>query len=116
MNILTKKDMVTFNLAVGATGEFSNESSLDFTLDLTKHKRNWLYEVSYIVRSLLVDHVFQDGNKRTSLLVMSYYFEENKKKYDQQALLNLITKISRKTIRSPVTIARLINHVIQEQN
>lgn len=115
MNI-TKKDIIAFNQAVGESGTFSNESSLDFTLDLAKHKRNWLYELSYVVRSLLVDHVFQDGNKRTSLLVMSYYFEENQKKYDQQALLNLITKISRKTIRSPVTIARLIDHVIQEQN
>lgn len=116
MNLLTKKDIIAFNQAVGERGELSNESSLDFTLDLIKNKRNWLYEVSYLIRSLLVDHAFQDGNKRTSLLVMSYYLEENKKEYDQPALLNVITKISRRTIRNPVTISRLINHVIKEKN
>ena len=64
--LINKKDMVGANQEIGCNGEFSNESSLDFALSIVKQKKSWLYELSYLVRSLLVDHIFQDGNKRTA--------------------------------------------------
>lgn len=115
MNIISKKDIIAFNKEVGASGGFSNESSFDFALDLAKNKKNWLYELSYLVRSLLVDHAFQDGNKRTCLLVMAYYLEQNGKEFDRQALLGSILKISKKNISDPVAIARLIYHALRER-
>ena len=78
-SLLTKKDIIAFNQEIGELGEFNNESSLDFALSLAKTKKNWLYELSYLARSLSVDHVFRDGNKRTCLLTIIFYFEENKK-------------------------------------
>jgi len=115
-SLLTKKDIVGFNQEIGEKGEFNNESSLEFALSLAKTKRNWLYELSYLVRSLLVDHVFRDGNKRTCLLVIVYCLEENKKKYDKDKLLLAIRKIAKNNITNPLMIVRLIYNVVKEEN
>lgn len=116
MNLLTKKDLLALNQEIGETGELSNESSLDFTFDRIKTKKNWLYGLSYLVRSLLVDHVFKDGNKRTCLLVVTYYLEYYHKRYYRDKLLFTIEKIAKKNITHPLTITRLIDHVIIEEN
>ncbi|MFC1697991.1 hypothetical protein ACFL1H_06635, partial [Nanoarchaeota archaeon] len=68
MCMINKKDIIRINQEIGETGELSNESSLDFALHMIKHKKSWLYELSYLIRSILVDHVFKDGNKRTALV------------------------------------------------
>ena len=97
-------------------GEFINESSLDFNLEILKAKKNWLYELSYLCRSLLVDHVFRDGNKRTCLLVAIYYLEINGKDYNRERLLMTIKRIAKNNITSPLIIARLIYNVTREKN
>lgn len=114
--ILNKKDIIGFNQQIGEEGEFSNESSLDFALSIAKTKRNWLYELSYLVRSLLVDHVFRDGNKRTCLLVIVYYLEENGKGFDKDKLLLVVKKIAKNNITNPLMIVRLIYNVVREEN
>lgn len=113
---LTKKDFISINQQVGEKGEFSNESSLDFALNSAQRKKNWLFELSYFVRSLLVDHVFQDGNKRTGLVIIIFYLEENKKIYVREKLLPIITHIAKKNINNPSLIAGLIYNVIREEN
>lgn len=115
MNI-TKKDIIAFNKAIGEQGELNNESSLEFSLHLSKNKKNWLYELSYLVRSILIDHVFRDGNKRTTLLLMVYCLEESNKKYNNKQLMSVITKITKNNIASPVQIARLIYNGLREKN
>ena len=77
---LNKKDLIGINQQVGSNGKFHNEDSIDFALSIAKQNKSWLYELSYLVRSLLVDYVFQDGNKRTAFLVTVYSLEKNKKK------------------------------------
>ena len=108
--------MIALNQEIGEGGEFHNESSLDFALQVAKVKRNWVYEASYLIRSLLTDHVFRDGNKRTALLVAIYYIEENGKECDTEKLLKLIKRIAKNNITHPVKIARLLYGTIIEKN
>jgi len=115
-SLLNKKDIVAFNQQIGENGTFNNESSLDFALSIAKTKKNWLYELSYLLRSLLVDHVFHDGNKRTALLVMIYYLEENNYQFDSDQALTTIKKIAKNNITNPLMIMRLIYHVSREKN
>ena len=116
MYTLNKKDIVAFNQEAGEKGLLNNESSLDFALSLAKTKKNWLYELSYLTRSLLVDDVFVDGNKRTCLLTIIYFLEKNKKEYDREKLTPLIKKIAKNSITNPLMIMRLIHNVIREEN
>ena len=110
--LINKKDIIAINKEIGSNGQFSNESSLEFALSIVKQKKSWLFELSYIVRSLLVDHVFQDGNKRTAATIISLYLEEKLLNYDKEKIVKIILQISRKNISDINKIARLIKNVV----
>jgi len=112
-SLLTKKDIIALNQEIGEKGELSNEGSLEFALNIARSKRNWLYELAYLTRSLLVDHVFIDGNKRTCLIMIIYYFEINKKKCNKNKLLFVMRKIAKNNITDPIKITRLLHNVIR---
>ena len=110
---ITKKDIIRFNQEIKETGEFNNESSLDFAIDIVHQNKSWLYELSYLVRSLLVDHVFRDENKRTTLLLIIIYFGYNNIKFDREKLPSMIKKIAKNNIININKIMRTIYNVAQ---
>lgn len=110
--LINKKDIVGINKEIGCNGEFSNESSLEFALSIVKQKKSWLFELSYLVRSLLVDHVFQDGNKRTASTVIMTFFDQKNLSYDKEKIIMVILQISKKNINDINKIMRLIKNVI----
>ena len=110
---VNKKDLIRINQEIGEEGIFINESSLDFALDVAKQKKAWLYELSYIIRSLLTDHAFKNGNKRTSLILVALYLEEKSFFYDNQLLVKAIQRITVKCVKNPKMIAGLIKNVIR---
>ena len=109
---LNKKDLIGINQEVGSSGKFHNESSIDFALSIVKQKKSWLYELSYIARSLLVDHCFEDGNKRTAIIVIIAYFENNGLDYDKDKLIRVVWSISKKNISDINKMMRLIKNAI----
>ena len=110
--LINKKDIEGINKQIGESGEFHNAGSLEYALSIIKHKKSWLYELSYIVRSLLVDHTFKDGNKRTALVVILHYFKDRNVDYDKDRLPNIIWQISKKNIADINKIGRLIKSAI----
>ena len=106
--MLNKKDIIRINQEIGENGSFSNESSLDFALHIIKERKSWLYEIAYLTRCLLVDHVFTDGNKRTTFVLIITYFELKDVNYDKENILNIIDKISSKNIKDINKIMRLV--------
>ena len=108
---LNKKDLIGINQEIGSNGKFHNEDSFDFALSTARHK-SWLYELSYIVRSLLVDHCFEDGNKRTAITVIATYFKDNGLDYDKEKLTKTVWKIAKKNITDINKIMRMIKNAI----
>ncbi|MCX6706888.1 MAG: hypothetical protein NT001_01985 [Candidatus Woesearchaeota archaeon] len=111
MNI-NKKDIIAINMEVGESGELQNPSSLEFALSIIKHQKSWLYELSYLARSMLVDHAFIDGNKRTSLALILLYFDDNDVECDKQRIVKAIHKISKQNFKDINKIMRLIKNGI----
>jgi len=109
---INKKDIVRINQEIGENGKFHNESSLDFALSIIKNKKSWLYELSYLIRSLLVDHAFEDGNKRTAMIVLVTYLNDKDLEYDKDRIINVFWKISKKNITDINKIMRLTKNVI----
>lgn len=107
MNI-NKKDIVSINIEIGESGELQNPGSLEFALGMIKQKKSWLYELSYLVRSMLVDHAFIDGNKRTSLALVLLYLDDKGMECDKQKIVQIIHKISKKSFKDINKIMRLI--------
>jgi len=107
--ILNKKDIIRINQEAGEKGNLRNESSLDFTLHAIENKP-WLYELSYLLRCLLVDHCFEDGNKRTALAVAIIYMEEHEMEYNKEILLTTLYTIAKKNIINVNKIMRMLKN------
>ncbi|MBI1935217.1 hypothetical protein HYS31_02145 [Candidatus Woesearchaeota archaeon] len=112
MTNLNKKDLIGLNQQIGQSGKLHNEHSLDFALSISKQNKSWLYELSYIVRSLLVEHCFEDGNKRTAIITVITHFENNDLEYDKDKLIKNIFIIAKKNITDINKIMRLLKNVI----
>jgi len=104
---INKKDIIRINQEF-SDGSLQNESSLDYAISTLKYRKSWLYELSQLVRALLLDHTFRDGNKRTALALLLLYLEEKNIRYDEERLLKTIEKITRKNINNINRIMELI--------
>ena len=109
---LNKKDLIGINQQIGCNGKIHNEDSIDFALSIAKQNKSWLYELSYIVRNLLVDHCFEDGNKRTAIITIITYFENNNLDYDKDKLIKAVLTIAKKNIIDINKIMRMIKNAI----
>ena len=109
---INKKDLIGINQQIGSNGKFHNEDSIDFAFSIVKQNKSWLYELSYIVRSLLVDHCFEDGNKRTAIIVTITYFENNNLDYDKDKLIKIVWNIAKKNITDINKLMRMIKNGI----
>jgi len=110
--------MITKETIVGINKEFDNgilvnKSSLDFALSYAKHSKDWLKQLSLLVRSISLDHVFEEGNKRTASALIMGMLEEKKLAYDPQKVDALIIEIILKNIRDTEKIRRLIRNAIR---
>ena len=109
---LNKKDLIAINQEVGSNGKFHNEDSIDFALSIAKQNKSWLYELSYIARSLLVDHCFEDDNKRTAIAVIMTYFENNNLDCDKDKLIKIVWNIAKKNTTDINKLMRMIKNAI----
>jgi len=110
--ILNKKDIIALNQYFDQ-GNFHNEASLDFSLDYAAKTENWTKALAFLTRAILLDHVFEEGNKRTvALLIKTYAEYEGHKTYDDK-IVKLIKNIILRKIISINRIEELIKDVIE---
>ncbi len=100
------------NQEIGEDGSFANEASLDFALSVLKERKSWLFNLSYLVRSILMDHVFRDGNKRTALLLIQMVLDEQDLVGDKQKLYVGIITLIKKNVTNTNKIMRVIKNGI----
>lgn len=93
-------------------GKVVNKGSMEFVISNLKNSKLWTTQLAYILRGLLIDHLFEEGNKRTALAIMLTYFEANKRAYDLYKAEKVIITIILKNITSIEEIRRLIKNVI----
>ena len=90
-----------------------NGSSLDFAISAQKRTKDWLTQLSFLTRAILIDHVFSDGNKRTILALIIGALEDLRLGYDSRRLEENIIKILKENITNINKIRRLIKDVIR---
>ncbi len=110
--MLSKKDLITANKQFH-TGKIANESSLDYALDNAKKTKDWIKAAAYLVRAILIDHAFEDGNKRTAAAVIMAYLEFNSLYYNPDKVSKLVIQLLKKNITDTRKIARMIQNVIE---
>ncbi len=110
--VLTQKDIIALNQQF-EDGAIVNEASLEFALSYARKTESWTKALAYLARAILLDHVFEEGNKRTAALLIKAYSEyEGHKTYDDR-LIKLIKKIIIEKVSSINTIEELIKDALK---
>ena len=110
--ILSRKDIIALNQEF-EDGSLHNETSLDFALSYAKRTENWTKAMAWIVRAILIDHVFEEGNKRTAALLIKAYAEyEGQRSYNDR-VLRLIKEILLKNVICIRRIEEMIKDAVR---
>src|SRR3990172_1994576 len=110
--MLSKKDLIIANKRFH-TGRIANESSLNYAISTARRTNDWLKAVALLVRAILIDHAFEDGNKRTAAAVIMAYLEMNNLYYNPDRVGKVVIKILKKNITDTRKITRLIQNAIE---
>jgi len=95
--IISKEDLIRINRGFG--GNLRSDSSLDYAIEMQNNNKLGDYKkLAYLLRAILVNHPFSDGNKRTAMFLCLNFAEESKKQIDRDLLLEQIISIAKKNI------------------
>ena len=112
MNI-SKKDLLRINHGFG--GNLRNDSSLDFAFNKIEDSKIGEYkQLAHLLRAILVDHPFSDGNKRTATFLALAFTEEKNKSVDTDLLQHHILSIAKNNIQEIRNIEWRLKNAIKE--
>ncbi|MBI2664193.1 Fic family protein [Candidatus Woesearchaeota archaeon] len=112
MNLLVKEianDLIKINRQF-ASGVVVNPGSMDFAISAVFNSGDWLEQMAFVVRSLLCDHVFEDGNKRTAAVYVMSVLDDFKYKYDPFRIDQLVLRIAKDNIKDVQNIRRMMEN------
>ncbi len=94
---VSKEDLIRINNGFG--GNLRNDVSLDFAIRVQDNKKLGEYKkLAYLIRAILVDHPFSDGNKRTATYLAFAFAYEYNKQVNKDLLAHHILSIASKNI------------------
>ena len=92
-----KEDLLRINHGFG--GNLRSSSSLDYALEKLEDKKLGIYKkLAYLLRAIIVDHPFSDGNKRTAMFISHAFAKEYGKQINRDLLLYHIVSIAKHNI------------------
>jgi len=106
------KDIIRMNQEIGEDGMLVNKSALEFALDRIHSEKSWIRQSAMIIRAIVSDHAFHEGNKRTAFVFFATMCELNSRVYDPAILTKTIHSISRNAIVNIGKIERLLENAI----
>lgn len=108
---ISAKDIIAMNKSF-ADGHMMNQSSLLYALDQSNKTTSWLRACAMLVRAILIDHVFEEGNKRTAAAIIVAFLEENGNNFHPENIARVVAEVVIKNITEITTIERMIKNVI----
>ncbi|MBI3051872.1 Fic family protein [Candidatus Woesearchaeota archaeon] len=94
-------------------GTLMNKGSLEFAVSAAEGSKNWQEQLALIVRAIVNDHVFADGNKRTAAAFIMSVFESRKLAYDSYKVDRAVVSIARRRIANTYIIRRMMQNAIR---
>ncbi|MCX6748315.1 MAG: Fic family protein [Candidatus Pacearchaeota archaeon] len=109
---ISKEGLLRINNGFG--GNLRSDSSLDYAIELQDNKKLGEYKkLAYLLKAILVDHPFSDGNKRTAMYLALKFVDEIKKQIDRELLLHQIVSIAKNNITNIRQIEWRIKNAIR---
>src|SRR3989338_2578330 len=110
--MLSLKDVTEINKCF-VEGRVVNPGALDYVVKTQSRSKNWLRTAALFTRAIIVDHVFEDGNKRTAGAVLMFIMEFNRIKYLPEEIPEIVVSILTKNLTDIREIERCIKHGIR---
>ncbi len=111
IRMLSLKDILEINKQF-SEGRVVNKSSLEYVVKTQARSKNWLRTTAAFTRAILIDHPFEDGNKRTAANVIMLLLEMNNIEFNAEKVSSVVIDITKKNLTSLREIERHINHGI----
>ncbi len=108
---ISKKDIISINIQFD-TGRVINDNSLSFAVFQANKTTSWLKACAILVRAVLIDHVFEEGNKRTAAGIITTFLEDHQLEYKPEEVAKVVAKILMKNITSLTKIELEVKNVI----
>ena len=109
---MTKDEVIEINKRFDK-GVIVNKGSLDFAVSVSQESGDWVKQCAYLLRAVALDHVFEEGNKRTAAAIMASFIEIYGFGYDAYKLDKVIVDIILKSIRDIDVLRRRIKDAIK---
>lgn len=104
---ISRKDIISINMKFDK-GTMINESSLDYAISQANKTKSWSRACALLVRAILIDHVFEEGNKRTAAAIIVGYLQDNSLIYEPEKISKAVVTILTKNITNLTTIEKVI--------
>ena len=109
---IRKEDLLRINRGFG--GSLRSDASLDFALEKQADNKLGAYKkLAYLLRAILVDHPFSDGNKRTATFLCMAFANEENLQVDEELLRHQIVSIAKNNLTEIRNIADRIKFSIK---
>ncbi|HKZ49871.1 MAG TPA: Fic family protein [Candidatus Nanoarchaeia archaeon] len=95
-----------------ADGKIRNQSSLEYALTVVNETEDWTRQLAHLIRSIIVDHAFEEGNKRTGAYLLVKFASERKLVVDQQKVYNLVLSIAAKPVSDIEKLRRMVKNAL----
>jgi prophage maintenance system killer protein len=105
--MLTASDVIEIN-KVFDRGVTVNANSLEFAEEMAEDYKSWLTKAAIYSRAILIDHVFEEGNKRTAAAVIMALMEINNVQYNPEKIPHIIVSILKRNMTKIREIERCI--------
>ncbi len=110
--MLSKEDVIEINKLFDK-GKIINMGSLEFAISSSNKTKEWITQLAYLLRAILLDHVFEEGNKRTAAAIIGTLMEMHSLAPDNEKIAKGITKILKGNISSIKEIEKVIKDGIR---
>ena len=109
--MLSQRDVIQINKLFD-NGKVVNNSSMEFAVSSANHTKDWVTQLAYLLRSVVVDHVFEEGNKRTGAAIFVAYCRAHNKAYDLYKIDLIIRDLIQKNMTDIKEIRGKIKNAI----
>lgn len=111
--MVTEEEITEINKKLG--GQPINAGSLEYAIQTGKDKTIY-HQIALLLRAILVDHPFTDGNKRTAVFTTYLILERNRIPMDMEKRTRInktLLKITKEANDSIVNIERRIRYAVE---
>jgi len=105
---ITREEILKLNSSLG--GNLVNSNSLDYSISRFNHEDNRFKTCAFIIRGIVVDHPFSDGNKRTAVYVCMHELGD----CGDEKLSKFIVKIAKENISNINKIEKMLRRCYQK--